>query len=353
MSAPSTLLASTEPLARAYDVALLDLDGVVYRGPAPVEHASEAVAVARAGGMRMSFVTNNASREPAEIARQLTGLGMPAAAEDVMTSALAAAAMLADELPAGSGVLAVGAPALRTALVAAGFRLVTGVEERPAAVVQGFSPDLSWRDLAQAAYAVQAGARHVATNLDTTLPTEHGIAPGNGSLVGAVRNATGQVPASAGKPQPAIFHQAVRRAGAQAPLAVGDRLDTDLAGARAAGIPGLHVLTGVSDARAVVLARAEERPSFLATDLRGLLEPHPAPTRASDGWWRCGSRAARVRVHDGEARLELDDGALGAGVVRVDVDAWRALACAAWAAADDGAPVAPGAVPVLEVPAGA
>jgi glycerol 3-phosphatase-2 len=348
----ATLLGCAEPLAQAYDVALVDLDGVVYTGPLPVPHASEALAAARDAGMRSIYVTNNASREPAAVAQHLSDLGVPALAEDVMSSAQAAAAMLADDLPAGARVLAVGAPALRLALAEVGLEVVASADDAPVAVVQGFDPSLGWRDLAEAVYAIRAGARYVATNLDTTLPTERGIALGNGSLVAAVRTATGVVPASAGKPQPAIFHQAVRRAGASRPLAVGDRLDTDLAGARAAGMPGLHVLTGVSDARAVVLAEPGERPAFLAADLRGLLRPHPAPEPQAGGWWRCGVWSARVA----DARLELAGPAgtavLDGGTLAVEEDAWRVLAAAAWAAADAGTPVGAGVVPHLTVPAG-
>ncbi|MFC4556482.1 HAD-IIA family hydrolase [Georgenia faecalis] len=345
-----TLLGSSEPLAQAYDVALVDLDGVVYTGPRPVAHAGASLEAARALGMRAVFVTNNASREPSTVAAHLQSIGVPGGVDDIMTSAQAAAAMLAQELPAGAPVLVVGAPALRTAVTDAGLRVVASADDAPVAVVQGFDPGLGWRDLAEAVYAVRAGARFVATNLDTTLPTERGMAPGNGSLVGVVRTATGVVPASAGKPQPEIFHQAVLRTGATRPLAVGDRLDTDLAGARAAGMPGLHVLTGVSDARAVVLAVAGERPAFLARDLRGLLEPHPAPV-LEDEWWRCGQAAARVRDGSlelaGTTRPVVLDAARGPA--EITMNEWRSLAAAAWAAADAGTGVVPDAVPVLHV----
>ncbi|MPV38862.1 HAD-IIA family hydrolase [Georgenia subflava] len=347
------LLASTEPLAAAYDVALMDLDGVCYRGDQPVDGADEAVATARELGQRMMFVTNNAAREPKTVADQLVGLGIPARTDEVMTSSQAAAAILSQDLPRDSVVLPVGGAGLRSALVEAGFRLAESAADDPSAVVQGFSPDVGWRDLTEAVYAIRAGARFVATNLDATLPTERGMAMGNGSLVAAVTNATGVVPVSAGKPEPEIFHQAVARAGSSRPLAVGDRLNTDLAGARAAGIPGLHVLTGVSDARDVVLAVPEERPSFLALDLRGLVEPHPAPLRDDDGWWRCGAAAARIagtephlemRVGERTIALEADS-----SPVTVSLDAWRCLAAAAWEAADGGTGLTAEQVPALEV----
>lgn len=349
-------LAGTEgPLLEAVDGLLLDLDGVVYLGPVAVEHAPESIRAARDRGVRVVFVTNNANRLPGAVAEQLSALGIPAAGADVMTSAMAAAAMLQGRLPAGAPVLPVGGPGLRAALTDAGFRLVSSADDGPAAVVQGFAPTVGWADLAEAAYAIRGGSAFVATNLDLTIPTERGVAPGNGALVGVVRAATGVQPLSAGKPQPAIFEQAARTAGGSRPLVVGDRLDTDLAGAVAAGIPGLLVLTGVHDARAAVLARPAERPQFLALDLRGLAEPHPAPQRTSDGAWVC--RDARVAVESGVARLQdgsgdvrailLDEGAQDADDVVLSLDALRALCCAAWERRDAGENVV--ALPRLRV----
>ncbi|GEN79182.1 HAD-IIA family hydrolase [Actinotalea fermentans] len=332
-----TLEASAAPLADVYDVALVDLDGVAYRGPVAIPHAPESLTAARAAGMGVVFITNNASREPGTVAEHLVSLGIEASPDEVLTSAQAAAALLATEVDRDAPVLVVGGPGLVTAVREAGFRRVSSADEHPVAVVQGFAPEVSWRDLAEAAYAIQRGARHVVSNLDLTLPNERGLAPGNGSLVGAVVNATGVTPLSAGKPEPAMYQLAVLRRGAVRPLVVGDRLDTDLGGARAAGYPGLHVLTGVSDARDAVLAAPRERPTFIAADLRGLLEAHPAPAPDADGWWRCGARAARVQ--GGELRLD--------GQGHVDIDLVRAACGAAWAAADGGHALSPDAVPEL------
>ncbi len=331
------LLGSDRPLSEAYDLALVDLDGVAYKGKQPIEHAATGLAGARERGMHLVFVTNNASREPGSIAEQLTGLDIPCSAEDVMTSAQAAAAVLARRLDAGSPVLVVGGAGLVTAVREAGLRVVTSAEDRPAAVVQGFAPDVAWPHLAEAAFAIGQGAWFVASNLDKTLPQERGFAPGNGSLVAAVQTATGVEPTSCGKPEPTMYQLAAERHGARRPLVVGDRLDTDLGGARAAGWPGLHVLTGVSTARDAVLAVPGERPSFLAADLRALQEPHPAPERDGE-WWRCGSAAARVT----DGRLVLAD--RGSALDRA-----RVACAAAWHAADLGTPVAPDTVPDLPV----
>ena len=333
------LLGSEVPLAERYDLALVDLDGVAYRGHEPIAGAAEGLGGARDRGMRLVFVTNNASREPESVADQLTGLGIPASPAEVMTAAQAAAALLRTRLEPGARVLVVGGAGLVTAVRAAGFAVVTSADDEPDAVAQGFAPEVGWAQLAEAAYAVQRGAWHVASNLDLSLPTARGFAPGNGALVGAVRGATGVVPDSAGKPSPTMYRLAVERAGAGAPLVIGDRLDTDLGGARAAGYPGLHVLTGVSTGRDAVLAVPGERPHFLGADLLSVLEPHPAP-EASDGWWV--TRGAAARIADGQ--LELRPAGEGRDAV---VDLLRSACAAAWEASDGGAAVDPTSVPEL------
>lgn len=316
----SDLVASEVPLAQAFDLALVDLDGVTYKGHLPIEHAASSLNAARAAGMTLQFVTNNASREPHDVAAQLTGLGIASTADDVMTAAGACAALLRTRLEPGAKVLVVGGVGLLTAVREAGFEIVSSADDIPAAVAQGFAPDLTWADLAEAAYAVAAGAWHVASNRDLSLPTARGYAPGNGALVGAVVAATGVEPASAGKPEPTMYQLAQERTGAKRPLVVGDRLDTDLGGARAGGFAGLHVLTGVSTARDAVLAESHFRPHFIGVDLRALLEAHPAPTLVNNGWWECGDRAARVSA----GQLELDAG----GPVGIDVV--RAACAAVW-----------------------
>lgn len=325
-----SLREAASPLDRLHDAALVDLDGVIYRGPEVIAHAPESVSQARSGGMAIMFVTNNASREPEDVAGQLTRLGIPAAPDEVVTSAQAAGALLAAELPGGSPVLVVGGVGLRTAVREAGMLIVESAAEDPAAVVQGFSPDVGWRQLAEAAYAIQRGAWHLATNVDRTLPNEHGLAPGNGALVGAVVDATGRTPVSAGKPEPDMFRLAADRIGAASPVVVGDRLDTDLAGARAAGYAGLHVLTGVHGVRDVLLAPPEHRPSYIGVDLRSLLEPHPEPTEAGSGWWTVHPWAARIT----RGVLELQGPREVARCLPIDLV--RAACAASWTAADHG-----------------
>lgn len=318
-----TLIGSDAPLFHAYDAALVDLDGVAYKGPHAIPTAPAGLAAARDAGMRLIFVTNNASREPGQVASHLSELGIPTEDHEVLTAAQAGAAMLTAHLPQGAKVLVVGGKGLVTAVEEAGFERVTHADERPAAVIQGFAPDLGWSVLAEATYAIHGGAEFFATNLDLTLPTERGMAPGNGSLVGVVRTATGVTPRSAGKPEPTMFHLAARKVDAERPLAIGDRLDTDLKGARAADVPGLLVLTGVSSARDALLAPPDQRPSFIGADLGTLAEPHPLPSRDGD-WWHV--REARAHVYEG--RLTADGG--------TEIDRIRAACAAAWAYVDEG-----------------
>ena len=339
------LIGCDVPLAERYDLALVDLDGVAYRGHDPIPHAAEGLTGARTRGMRLVFVTNNASREPESVADQLTGLGIPTDPHEVMTAAQAAAGVLTTRLDPGAKVLVVGGAGLVTAVRAAGFTVVTSADDEPEAVAQGFAPEVGWTQLAEAAYAVQRGAWHVASNLDLTLPTARGFAPGNGSLVGAVRAATGVTPDSAGKPAPTMYHLAVERAGARRVLVIGDRLDTDLAGARSGGYDGLHVLTGVSSGRDAVLAHPGERPHLVGADLLAVLEPHPAPERAAEGWWATRGAAARVVA----GRLETAPSGTGGDAV---VDLVRSSCAAVWAAVDAGEAVDGSTVPEFVVGVG-
>src|SRR5215470_6632364 len=155
--AAGPLPGTDEPPASRYDVALLDLDGVVYLGRHPIPGAAEALGKAAASGMRPAFVTNNASRTPAAVAAQLTALGVPAGAQDVITSAQAAARLLTERLPPGAPVLVVGGIGLRVAVRERGLRPVSVASECPAAVVQGYTPGLTYELLAEGALAVAAG----------------------------------------------------------------------------------------------------------------------------------------------------------------------------------------------------
>ncbi len=311
------------PLIEIYDAALLDLDGVVYVGPAAVPHAPETLAMARAGGMRLAFVTNNAARPPEKVAAHLRELGVPAESDEVATSAQAAARVVAGMVPAGSAVLIVGGEGLEQAIIGRGLRPVRAHDSDVAAVVQGYHPTVGWMQLAEGSFAVRSGVPWVASNTDLTIPTARGIAPGNGALVQVIRSTTGREPVVAGKPELAMHAESAERVGAQHPLIVGDRLDTDILGANRAGADSLLVLSGVTDAAALLAATPQLRPTFLAADLRGLLRVHEPVHLTADGVSSGGWTAV---VRDG--RLALSGSGERSEGLRVACVAW-------WAAPGD------------------
>jgi len=317
---------SDRALSEAYDTALLDLDGVVYAGGQAIAHAVESLGTAHKGGMRLAYVTNNALRTPDSVAEHLTGLGIPTEAAEVITSAQAVARLIAEQVPQGARVLVIGGEGLRVALRERGLEPVESADDDPAAVVQGFGgPDLAWGRFAEACYAIARGVPWFASNTDLTIPGARGIAPGNGAAVEVVRIATGAEPQVAGKPLPPMHRETILRTGAERPLVVGDRLDTDIEGAFNGEVDSLLVLTGVTDGAQLLAAPPEHRPTYVDADLRGLLTGQPEVVAAGDGF-RCGGYTATA----GGGRLELDGGG-------EPMDGLRALCAAAWTAAGDGA----------------
>ncbi len=268
------------PLA-GIDGLFLDLDGVVYRGEGAIDHAVQAITKA---SLPTAYLTNNASRTPEQVAGQLQGYGLTVGAGDIVTSPQAAMTLLRDVAPAGSAVLVVGGEGLTREVENAGYVVTRSAEDNPAAVVQGFSPDVGWSDLAEASFALQRrdDLPWIATNTDWTIPLARGTAPGNGSLVSAVHLAVGRLATFAGKPEPAMFEVAKDRLGVTAPLMIGDRLDTDIAGANRAGVASALVLTGIDQAKQVIAAADTERPDFVFSDLRDLHAPYPDVVRSVD-----------------------------------------------------------------------
>jgi HAD superfamily hydrolase (TIGR01450 family) len=303
----------TTRLLDGVDAVLADLDAVDYKGknaiPFAVDSLNQASTTARIG-----YITNNASRTDASVAAHLTQLGLSVRADDVVTSPQAAVRLLADQIAPASAVLVIGGDGLRDEVEKAGFRMVTSADDSPAAVIQGFSPDLGWNDLAEASFALAGGddgIPWVATNTDWTIPVERGIAPGNGTLVSAVHSAVGRLPLVAGKPETPIFDEARRRFGATHPLFIGDRLDTDILGANRAQIDAAFVLTGVDGAKQLIAAVPEQRPRYILSDLRGLHEPYPVTSTGRDGAVTIGGAVVRVTgaqveiVTDGGGELNL------------------------------------------------
>jgi glycerol-1-phosphatase len=311
-------------LVRAYDLIIVDLDGVVYLGDQPVPGAATAIRAAIEVGTRFAYATNNASRSTDDVAALLRSLDVPAESDQVYTSARAAARLLAADLPDSARVLVVGSPALRSEVEFAGLTPVTGADDRPLAVVQGYGPHVGWADLAEACVAIRGGAQWIATNTDATLPSPRGPLPGNGSLVAALATALGgRGPDTVvGKPEPALFEVAAAGLAADRVLVVGDRLDTDVEGATRAGLDSVLVLTGVSGAEDLLRAPAVQRPAYVIRDLSGLSDPEDAIRipPADGGLARAGEWSV---TYDG-GRLVLS----GAGD---PVEALRALAAVAWA----------------------
>ena len=318
---------SADILLTAFDAVLADLDGVVYAGPAAIPGAIDALNGLTEKNVKLAYVTNNASRTPAQVAAHLRDLGAPADDDQVVSSAQAGAALLATKFPAGSKVLVTGSAALAQEVLDLGMKVVASAQDAPDVVIQGFDPALGWVDLAEATFAIKGGAAWIATNTDMTIPRDRGIAPGNGTLVAAVRAAVGFDPMVAGKPEAPLFHTAANRLGAKAPLVVGDRLDTDILGGNNAGMATALVLTGVDSGETALRACTAERPTFIIPTLKELYSAYP-DIEFDGATVTCGAAAATVtRGSDGESV----DTVHIAGTTD-DPDAWRA-ACAAWWAA--------------------
>ena len=310
------------------DLVLADLDGVIYKGADAIPFAVDSINNVVEAGIRVGYITNNASRTAASVAEHLTGLGLQVAASDVITSPQAAMKLLVDLVPAGSTILVVGGEGITFELEKAGFVVTRSALDAPAAVVQGFAPEVGWAQLAEASFALHrdadgAGIPWVATNTDWTIPVARGIAPGNGTLVSAVHTAAGILPVVAGKPETPMFEVAIERFGATKTIVIGDRLDTDILGANNAGLESVLVLTGIDQAKQVLAAAKEQRPTWIVDDLRQLHEPYPATlTETKDDVETTTVGAAIVR-RDGENLTVVSAG-------EKPIDLLRAGAAAIW-----------------------
>jgi glycerol-1-phosphatase len=310
-----------------HDAALFDLDGTLFRGATAVPGAVDGVVEVARRGAAVGYLTNNGSRSADQVVEHLRELGFDAKPDEVVTSGQVAAGMLAERVAPGTPVLVVGTPSLAEEVIEVGLRVVSKAEDARA-VIQGHSPETGWPLLAEACLAIRAGAVWVACNVDATLPNERGMLPGNGSMVAALRCATDVQPLVAGKPEAALFDEAVRRSGAQRPLVVGDRLDTDIIGANRVEIPALLVLTGVTDAAALLAADPDSRPTYVGSGLETLnTDAELARPGAQPGW----------RVERDGARLVLRG--TGDGGPADPAAAVRALCAAHWAGAGGPADV--------------
>jgi glycerol-1-phosphatase len=252
--------------AGAQAVVACDLDGVIWRGDEPIAPATAGIEQLRAAGLRVAFVSNNSNSPVADVVGKLGRMGVPATPDDVVTSAMAAAWLLAQSLPAGARVLACAGPGVREALVDHGL---VPVDAAPAeAVVVGFHREFDYDELDRTSAAVRAGARFVATNMDATYPIPGGLIPGAGSLVAAVATAAGSRPEVAGKPEAPTVGIIRERFGTNG-VVVGDRPSTDGKLATALGWPFALVLSGVTAAVAPPGGEAipDPAPPFVGADL--------------------------------------------------------------------------------------
>jgi HAD superfamily hydrolase (TIGR01450 family) len=313
---------------------MFDLDGVVYVDGHEVVHAAESIAAARDLGAHVAFVTNNASRTPAQVATHLRELGVSAQDSDVVTSSQAAARLLYRAHGDGAPIAVLGAEGLVEALREAGLQPVLVGDPSAVAVVSGYAPEVRWRVIMQAATLIRNGLPWVATNTDLTLPTDTGLAPGHGLLVRMISDFANVAPEVAGKPQRPLLDETLLRVGGRVPLMVGDRLDTDIAGAHAAGIDSLLVLTGVTDLDQLLAADPQERPTWIAQDLTALARAGQGASEVGGGWqagpWTASTESGKLTVR-------------GSGSSAAEVDAWwTAVAAAAWAHRDRSGSTADG-----------
>jgi HAD superfamily hydrolase (TIGR01457 family) len=263
-------------LVDRYDAYLFDLDGVLYRADSPVEHAAEAVGRLRELGWPVAFMTNNSARTPSQVAEKLLSVGIRVSADEVVSSAVVTAEMLRER--GIEDAFVIGEDGVLEALGRARIRVLGPDAVEAEAVVVGWDRGITYDKLRTAALLVERGAALVATNADPSYPAPDGLWPGAGALLAAVVATTGAEPLVVGKPQAPLFEAACRRAGGKVPLVIGDRLDTDIAGAVALGLDSMLVFTGVSTPED--LARGDVRPTYVGADLRALFVV-PEPTNGS------------------------------------------------------------------------
>jgi glycerol-1-phosphatase len=261
-------------LADRYEAFLLDLDGVVFRGDAAIPGASETIEELRRRGRRVVFITNNSARTPAAVADVLASLGVPASPDEVVTSAEAAVPLVRDLIGPGGSVFAVGEEGVRAALRDGGLTVLEGEPDQADAVVVGWDRRADYDALRIASVLVQRGARLVATNGDSSYPAPGGdLWPGAGALLAAITETTGATAAVAGKPHRPLFDAALERAGTTDALVVGDRVETDIAGASAAGLDAALVLSGAAGPGH--LLDHDALPVAILDDLSGLPTERP------------------------------------------------------------------------------
>jgi len=336
------------PVLERYDALVMDLDGVVYRGDRVVPGAAAALPEVRRRGVPVVFLTNNSARTPQEVAARLVGMGIQATPDEILTSALATATMLRGQPFDGSPpdptaprvpmtAFVIGEQGIRDALTQAGVDIVDGEPDRTDLVVVGWDRHADYDRLRTASLLVQRGARLVATNPDASYPAPDGLWPGAGALLAVVTTTTGATPTVVGKPNVPMFEAAAAMSAARRPLMVGDRLDTDIAGASAAGWDSMLVLTGASRTQELPMPSATALPTYLGADLGAVLDDRiPARPRPCSGrdlpTVRALLEATALPPDDAGERTE------GTIVIEIDGDPPGSIAATARLTAVDGHP---------------
>lgn len=262
-------------LIEPYDCVLLDLDGTLFEGEVVLPGAPRVLEDLREMGKRPVFMTNNSSRTARAVADKLTGLGFKAAPEEVVTSSGVTAALLGSR-GVGSAFV-VGESGVRESLADHGIKSV-GADGHADCVVVGWDRGATYERLRDACVHVQKGAALIATNPDPAFPAGDALWPGAGALLAVITTTTGATPEVVGKPFPAIFEASLAAAGGGRPLVVGDRLDTDIAGAVALEWDSLLVLSGITSPE--MLEGSQVRPTFVGEGVSALLEPGERPRPA-------------------------------------------------------------------------
>lgn len=271
MSLSSASSVSSLQRLREARAVIFDMDGVLYRGNAPLPGVGELFAALQLRGIAFRLATNNSTSTPDQYVQKLSGMGIAIAAEHIVTSGTATRGYLERSLPAGSSVYVIGEPALSAQLFAT-EHLRPASDARIDAVVIGLDRQFTYDKLAAANAAIRKGARFVATNADVTLPTEEGLSPGCGSIIAAVAASTGQQPEIVGKPEGLLYELAASHMGVPVTetVAIGDRLDTDIVAANRSGALSVLVLTGVTTREEI--AAFPVKPDLVFTDLNAVLD---------------------------------------------------------------------------------
>lgn len=337
---------ASEESGAPIDCVLFDLDGVVYHGPDPITGAVEAISWLHEQSIPVSYVTNNATRTAEVVADHISTLGIRTSPAEVTTSAQVLAGQLAAKFGTGASVYLVGTTGLATALEAEGLRVTRTLDDDPVVIAQGLDPDITYQMIVRACEAITSGIEWWATNPDYSMVGPRSRVPGNGAFIDMLSRLTGAQPTVVGKPSPHMMEFAAHRIGAERPLMVGDRLDTDIEGGNSAGFETALVLTGVHDIHDALRAGPGRRPTYILPSLRslGTLIVGSDPARAEERpessetpLPSAGGDSAECRIVDGQLRLDESS--------RAEVSAVQNALRSAWAATDRGEDIRPGNLP--------